>query len=186
MGISRARRALHVTSQNGCLECVAALVEAGADVNAFMASGETPLHLAKREKHTEVADYLSAHGVIQPKPSPISGLLAAADVEEGRKAFGGDCARCHFVDPLKGRKIGPNLWDVVGRAKASMPEGGYSDALKAWGGTWTYEDLNAYLWKPMVTAPGVFMEISGIENDNERTNLIAYLRTLSDSPVALP
>jgi cytochrome c len=185
-GHFRSKTALHIASQKGYLDCVVTLVEAGADVNALMTSGDTPVHLAKSGKHQDVAEYLIAHGVTQPKPEPISTKLSTADAILGRKAFEINCEKCHFAEPEKGRKVGPNLWGVVGRERASMPGIYYSDALKSWHGVWTYEDLNAFLWKPKVTVPGVLMEIAGVDDETERVNLIAYLRTLSDGPEPLP
>jgi len=75
---------------------------------------------------------------------------------------------------------------VSGRDKASLGEAGYSDALRAWEGVWTYEDLNIFLSGPMVTTPRVIMETPGVEDEAERANLIAYLRSLSDTPMPLP
>ncbi len=101
-----------------------ALVEAGANVNAELTiHHETPIHLAKLNKHGDVADYLMAHGVVLPKPAPISAKIAAADTEKGRAIFNSHCANCHFAVPSKGRKTAPELWDVVGRDKAVMPTG---------------------------------------------------------------
>jgi cytochrome c len=178
--------ALHVASKLGCLVCVRALVEAGANVNARTTDNKTPIHLAKFNGHSEVADYLMAHGVVVPKPAPISAKLAAADVEKGKTSFGSICAGCHNIEPQGGRKIGPNLWGVLRRDKASVAEISYSEALRAWEGVWTYEDLNIYLSGPMFTTPGVYMETLGVPDETERVNLIAYLRTLSDKPIPLP
>ena len=54
------------------------------------------------------------------------------------------------------------------------------------GGRATYEDLNTFLDDPVLTTPGVLMEISGVPDETERVNLIAYLRKLSDKPIPLP
>ncbi|RWM06405.1 MAG: c-type cytochrome [Mesorhizobium sp.] len=178
--------ALHVAVILGCLDCVKALVEAGADVNAKTNDGKTPLHLAKRKGQREVADYLMSHGVVLPTPAPISMKLASADVEKGRTYFTRACNRCHNAEPKAGTKAGPNLWGVVGRDKASMANMDYSDALLSWEGVWTYEDLNRYLYGPMLTRPGVKMEMPGVPDETERVDLIAYLRTLSDKPIPLP
>jgi cytochrome c len=178
--------ALHVAAKLGCLECVKALVNAGANVNARTKDNKTPIHLAKFNGRIDVASYLMAHGVILPMPAPISAKLHAADVEKGRRYFSGDCANCHNIEPQGGRKIGPNLWDVVGRDKASLAQTSYSEALRAWEGVWTYEDLNIYLSGPMLTTPGVYMETPGVPDETERANVIAYLRTLSDKPIPLP
>jgi cytochrome c len=177
---------LHAAARLPCLDCLKALVAAGADVNAQSRDAETPLHLARRHGTPEMADYLVAHGVVLPKPSPISAKLAAADAEKGRIVFNAVCSSCHFVEPDKGRKQGPNMWDIVGRAKASYTDFAYSDALRAWEGAWTYEDLNTFLFAPMATTPGVAMDIPGVPDEIERGNLIAYLRTLSDKPIPLP
>jgi cytochrome c len=178
--------AIHIAVNLGCLDCVKALVEAGADVNAKTKDGKTPLHLAKFKGQREVADYLMSHGVVLPTPAPISMKLAAADVEKGRTYFTHVCHGCHNAEPQGGIKTGPNLWGVVGRDKASMANMRYSDTLLGLEGVWTYEDLNKYLLEPMLTTPGVYMEVPGVPDETERVNLIAYLRTLSDKPIPLP
>ncbi|WP_353005805.1 ankyrin repeat domain-containing protein [Mesorhizobium sp. M0976] len=178
--------ALHIAVNLGCFDCVKALVEAGADVNAKTKDGKTPLHLAKFKGQREVADYLMSHGVVLPTPAPISMKLATADVEKGRTYFTRLCAGCHNAEPQGATKTGPNLWSVVGRDKASVAKMRYSDALLDWEGVWTYEDLNRYLFGPMLTTPGVYMETPGVPDETERVDLIAYLRTLSDKPIPLP
>jgi cytochrome c len=180
---------LHIAARSGCLDCVKALVEAGADVNAKTKRGQTPIHLAKFKKQRAVADYLMSHGVVLPTPAPISMKLASADVEKGRTYFTRVCAGCHNAEPQKPKgetKVGPDLWGVAGRDKASLPNRRYSDALLGWEGVWTYEDLNRYLFGPMLTTPGVYMETPGVPDETERVDLIAYLRTLSDKPIPLP
>lgn len=179
---------LHVAVKYGCLDCVKVLVEAGADVNAptYDYDTRTPVHIAIRYGYAEVADYLLAHGVVLPKPASVTAKLAAADPEKGRIFFKENCTYCHFGEPNPGREHGPNLWGVVGREKASMTDAPSSKVLREWGGVWTYEDLNTYLYGPTLTKPGGLMEVPGIPDDNTRADLIAYLRTLSDAPIPLP
>ena len=55
-------------------------------------------------------------------------LLAAASPEEG-KAEVKKCAACHDFAQGGAAKIGPPLWDVVGRDIAAAPGFAYSDAL---------------------------------------------------------
>ena len=180
---------LHEAVRHGCLDCVKALVTAGADVNAPGADAvaRTPIHLARFYDYPEISGYLMANGVVLPKPEPIAAKLASADVEKGRALFGRNCDGCHISEPGKaGKQSGPNLWGVVGRDKASAPAPKYSKTLQAWEGVWTYEDLSTYLYGPTLTTPGVSMETPGVPDETERVDLIAYLRTLSDNPFPLP
>lgn len=180
---------LHVAVKYGCLACVKVLVEAGADVNAQTygtCSIATPIHLAIRYGYSEVAGYLRSHGVVVPKPTPITTKLTAADPEKGRIFFKENCTSCHYGEPSQVRTNGPNLWGIVGREKASMKDAPYSKVLRDWGGVWTYEDLNTYLYGPTFTKPGGLMEVPSIPEENTRADLIAYLRTLSNAPVPLP
>jgi cytochrome c len=181
---------LLVATKYGCLDCVKVLVEAGADVNEPSydnhSSTRTPIHQAIRYGYTEIANYLMSHGVVVPKPAPVTAKLAAADPENGRIFFNGNCSPCHYSAPNPGRNHGPNLWGVVGRKKASMPDAPSSKVLRDWGGVWTYEDLNTFLYGPTLTKPGSLMEVPGIPDDSTRAEMIAFLRTLSDAPVPLP
>lgn len=185
--------ALHVATERGCLDCVKALVEAGSNVNAQhrIDSGQhilvtTPLHLAIANGHGDIADYLMAHGVILPRPAPIADKLASADLDKGRVFFEGECHACHAINPEQVVQLGPNLWNIIGRDKASLDDHEYSKTLLALQGEWTYEDLNTFLSGPTVTTPGVNMEVQGAPNEVDRINLIAYLRTLSDNPEPMP
>ena len=82
--------------------------------------------------------------------------------------------------------VGPNLWGIVGRPVASRAGFPYSDGLRAVGGTWDYDKLSQYLRDPRALVADTGMAFAGIERAQERADLIAYLRTLSDKPLALP
>jgi cytochrome c len=125
--LKKACRGRHCCSGRSRL-CPLSRVEAGADVNAQTSDSQnrTPLHIAKLLGFPNVANYLMAHGVILPRPAPISAKLAAADAEKGRMYFESNCANCHS-STQQGRRSGPNLWNVVGRDKAALSEAGYSE-----------------------------------------------------------
>ncbi len=180
------KTALYLASKSGCLECVMALVDKGADVNALTQRREPPIHVAKSIGLREIADYLATHGAVSPKVAPISAKLATADPAKGQVIFSKNCENCHHIEQQKGKKLGPNLWAVVGRQKASMQDFSYSETLRDWGASWSFEDLNAFLWGPAITAPGMRMDFVGIEDEAERAHLIAYLRLQSDTPEPLP
>ena len=107
---------------------------------------------------------------------PIAFYLASADVAKGEAAFK-KCAACHTVNQGGANGIGPNLWGTVGKAKASHAGFAYSDALKSKGGTWTFDDLAAWLKSPKAYAPGNKMSFAGLGKPEDRANVIAYLNS---------
>ncbi|MCB1555721.1 MAG: cytochrome c family protein [Alphaproteobacteria bacterium] len=111
-------------------------------------------------------------------------MIASADVEKGKK-LSRACAACHSFDKGGKNMTGPNQWGVLGRAKGSVEGFKYSDAIKGLGGTWTYEDLDAFLAKPKAFAPGTKMTYAGLKKPEDRAALIAWLRLQSDSPLPL-
>lgn len=121
----------------------------------------------------------------EPGLGPIAPLLAAASVEPGKK-LAKKCALCHTFKKSGPRKIGPNLWDIVGADKARWENFSYSAALAGVGGSWGYEELNAFVANPKAYIPGTKMTFNGLKELEDRADLIAYLRTLSDSPRPLP
>ncbi|MBL26258.1 MAG: cytochrome Cy [Rhodospirillaceae bacterium] len=119
------------------------------------------------------------------KVVPLSVRLANADPAAGEKDAK-KCATCHKFDEGGGNGIGPNLWNVVGRPKGGLSDFAYSSAITDLGGDWTYEDLDAFLTSPKTYAPGTKMSFAGMSKPEARADTIAYLRTLSESPVPLP
>jgi cytochrome c len=177
---------LHVAAQTGCLTCVSLLVEAGADVNALTSLRMPAIHFAKFNGHENVVKYLSNHGARPPDLAPISARLGSADPGSGKEIYVRKCAACHFSAPGVVANPRPNLWGVVGRRKASANDFPYSPALREAGGIWTYEDLNAWISGPALYFPGTDMNFEGIEDEKQRADVIAFLRTLSDQPESLP
>ncbi len=116
-------------------------------------------------------------------PAPIGPLLAAADAARGEQVFLA-CSACHTAEKDAGTRIGPNLWNVIGRELASVAGFEYSPALAGLEGHWDESRLNHYLYDPSSYAPGTKMIFPGIRDDSQRADLIGYLRTLSDSPPA--
>jgi cytochrome c len=119
-------------------------------------------------------------------PVDIGTLLASADPKAG-EAAAKKCAACHDFTEGGPNKTGPNLYGIVGEKIADVPGFSFSEALKAHASeTWDYAKLNQWLISPKTFAPGTKMTYAGDKDDKDRANLIAYLSTLSKSPVPFP
>ncbi len=117
--------------------------------------------------------------------APLPERLAKADVSKGQ-ANTKACQACHNFEKGAGAKVGPDLYGVVDRPKGSVAGFGYSDGMKAKGGDWTFDDLDHFLTNPKAFVSGTKMAFAGEADPQKRADIIDYLHTLSDSPVALP
>ncbi|AMN45131.1 c-type cytochrome [Rhodoplanes sp. Z2-YC6860] len=126
-----------------------------------------------------------APGEKAPAEVPLPVRFASADVSRG-EASAKKCMACHTLGKGEPNRVGPNLWDIVGRPKASEAGFNYSAAMKSQKGNWTPEDLDVYLTNPRGMVPGTNMSFAGIPRGTERADLITFLNTHSDKPVELP
>jgi cytochrome c len=137
----------------------------------------------------EIAVKEAAHGDAKEAAAPsepIEKLLQTASVEKGAAAAK-KCAACHTFEKDGPNRVGPNLFGIVNDHRGEGRGGfNFSAAMKAKSGTWTYDDLNKFIANPKGFVPGTAMGFAGIPRDSERADVIAYLRTLADSPVPLP
>lgn len=118
-------------------------------------------------------------------PEPILAMLEGADIARGAK-LSKACAACHSFDQGGANKVGPNLWNVVNATKGVKDGFSYSSALLEFGGKWDYDALNHFLYKPKKYISGTKMNFAGLKKPADRAAMIAYLRSLSDSPATLP
>lgn len=120
------------------------------------------------------------------EPMPDFGtVLATADAAAGENVAK-RCLQCHEFKKGGPNKTGPDLWGIVGHARASHAGFAYSSAMKADTGPWTFDKLFTFLKSPQAAVPGTKMSFAGIRSVKDRLDLLAYMRMQADSPAPLP
>jgi cytochrome c len=115
----------------------------------------------------------------------IAALMAMGDVVSGEKIFK-KCAACHSIVKDGKNKIGPALYNVVGRQVGGVNDYKYSKALVEYKKAWTFEELNGFLLKPSKWIKGTKMAYAGLRKEKDRASIIKYLNQSSDNPQPLP
>ena len=115
----------------------------------------------------------------------IASLMAMGDIASGEKIFK-KCAACHSIVKDGKNKIGPALYNVVGRQVGGVNDYKYSKALLAYGKNWTFEELNGFLIKPAKYIKGTKMSYAGLRKEKDRASVILYLNQNNDNPKPLP
>lgn len=131
------------------------------------------------------APVATAAAAVPAGPEAIAGMLAAADAAAGQKLFK-KCASCHSYKKDGPKKVGPNLWNIVGGSRAASAGFKYSGGMKEMGGKWTIADLNKFLYKPKMFLKKTKMNFAGFKKAKDRANIIKFLHGKSDSPIPMP
>lgn len=110
-------------------------------------------------------------------------LSAAGDAEKGKQLFN-RCRACHVLSAdAPQRPTGPHLGGIFGRQAAADDNfGRYSAALRDAGFAWTEARLNEWLANPRGFLPGNKMAFAGLRDEQDRKDLIAYLRQATGAP----
>jgi cytochrome c len=162
-----------------CLILLALNIGAGA-IFAPEKPGKPGYNIAVKEQ----GEGEKAGAAKEPDP-PIETLLAKASVEKGQAAAK-QCQACHTFEKGGPNRVGPNLWNIVNRTRASEAGFNYSAAMKGKSGNWSFDELNKFLANPRSYIPGTNMTFAGLSRAEQRADVIDYLHTLADNPVALP
>ena len=122
---------------------------------------------------------------VQREIVDIAALLSTGDLAHGEKVFK-KCSACHSIKSGGGNKIGPALYNVVGRKVGVLDDYKYSKALAEYEKNWSFEELNGFLLKPKDWIKGTKMAYAGLRKEKDRASVILYLNKYSDSPLPLP
>ncbi|TDG30623.1 cytochrome c family protein, partial [Paracraurococcus ruber] len=155
-------------------------------VGKLLVHGEAPHESAIKIGDVAANNPGAAPAAAAPAIEPVSGLLANANVENGKTIVQRQCAACHSLNEGGRNGVGPNLYGIVGAPHGHAEGFNYSAVLKGKPGPWNYEELNHWLYKPASYAPGTRMAYPGLANTQQRADVIAYLRTLAANPAPLP
>jgi cytochrome c len=143
----------------------------------------------KEAYHVEgVVETASAGGGAAPAEEALPDwgtVLPKASVSDG-KTVAIKCEQCHDITKGGPNKIGPELWGIVGRSRATEAGFSFSSAMNSEHTSWTFDALFKYLKSPQSVVPGTKMSFAGLHSADDRINLLAFLRTQSDSPVPIP
>ena len=119
------------------------------------------------------------------KKIDIVAVMTQGDVTSGEKIFK-KCAACHSINKDGVNKIGPALYNVVGRKVGDVADYKYSKTLASYDKEWTFEELNGFLIKPATYLKGTKMSYAGLRKEIDRASVIKYLNQNSDDPKTLP
>lgn len=107
---------------------------------------------------------------------------AAGDAQRGEQIYS-RCLACHS---LERNRTGPRHCGLIGRRAGSLPGFDYTQAMRDSGIVWSERTLDRFLADPMGNVPGTAMTYAGIDDAQERADLIAYLEAASHSKVLCP
>lgn len=130
-------------------------------------------------REVQLSATLAVLAVLAGVALPVTAFaLSAGDPIRGEKIYE-RCIACHAIDR---DRTGPRHAGLFGRPAGDVPNFPYSPAMKkagAGGLIWSEETLDRFLQSPMKYLPGTRMGYAGVKDDQERADLIAYLRRAS-------
>jgi len=115
----------------------------------------------------------------------ITALLAMGNVDDAKKVWK-KCSACHSIKKDGKNKIGPALYNVLGRNVAALNDYKYSKALAIYGKSWTFKEMNGFLTKPQAYIKGTKMAFAGLKKEKDRASIILFMNQNSDNPLPLP
>jgi cytochrome c len=101
------------------------------------------------------------------------------DAASGQRAFNNACRTCHTTKEGDNR-LGPHLYKIIGRNAGSLPDYGYSTAMKDAGFVWDEEKLERFIANPDELVPGNSMKpYGGLASSDDRARVVSFLRSVA-------
>jgi len=105
-------------------------------------------------------------------------LSSRGDAARGKTIFL-RCQVCHDAAESKSNKPGPHLGNLFGRTAGTLDGfNRYSRAMREADFIWTESRLEEWLKNPRSFLPGNVMAFNGMRREQDRLDLMAYLRSL--------
>ena len=149
----------------------------------YVKKPETPGYVVEVEQAISTSTEITSE--TKEEKIDIAALMAMGDLAHGEKVFK-KCAACHSIVKGGANKIGPALYNVVGRKIGGVTDYKYSKALTEYGKEWNFEELNGFLIKPTKWIKGTKMAYAGLRKEKDRASVIRYLNQNSENPIPLP
>ena len=131
-------------------------------------------HLSVRHRMLLISA-LSAMAYLLPSPSALPQASQGTEDASGQQAFNNACRTCHMMREGDNR-LGPNLYKVVGRKAGSLPDYGFSSAMKEADLVWDEQKLDRFMANPDEVVPGNSMKpYGGLSSSDDRKKIIAFL-----------
>ena len=101
----------------------------------------------------------------------------SAVAASGQQVFNNACRTCHTIREGDNR-LGPHLYKIIGRKAGSLPDYGYSGAMKGADFVWNEEKLTRFMVNPDELVPGNSMKpYGGLASSDDRERIVSFLQS---------
>jgi len=101
------------------------------------------------------------------------------DATRGAELYAKECAACHSLSAST--EDAPLHCGLFGRKAGSVAGFPYSEAMRSSGLVWNENTLDEFLIAPYLSLPGTIMGFPGFALEQDRKDVIAYLKTASQA-----